>query len=168
MLRDLRDQLLQVRPKGKGSGAWDRETAVQVLTAVGQLVHALMDNPLPPSLEDPDIKVSSVHISSQVLDELCISLQGLDHGKVDVRLKPDKGTRAHGIAMTRLKREALMCVDMVANKLQREGIADYEKRAREDVAGAFTDVGINWPEGKYGSRSFDAKLLDSWNKRPPK
>ena len=167
LLQELRNQLLQVVPKGSSSGAWDREVAIQVLKVVGQLVHKLMDSPLPPTLEDPEITVIEAHFTSQVLDELCIALQDLDGGKVDMRLKPDKGKRGHGIAMNRLKRELLTFVDLVSNKKRAAGIIDYEQQARVEVARAATAAGIAWPEGKTGPRSIDAKLLDSWNKRPP-
>ena len=167
LLEDLRNQLLQITPKGTGSDVWDREMAIQVLKAVGQLVHEVMDSPPPLSLDHPELRVSVAHVTSQILDELCVALQDLDGGKVDARLKPDKGKRGHGIAQNNMKRELLMLVDLVSAKKKKEGISDHDQQARTEVASALGVEKTTWSEGKIGSRPIDAKLLDSWSKRPP-
>jgi hypothetical protein len=168
LLEELREDLLKIEPKGKGSSAWDRGTLIEVLTPVIQLVQALMDESLPSSLEDPEMNLSKAHIASQVLGELCIAIKDLDNGKVDSRLEPKLGRRSHGIAQNRMKIELLAAVKARSKKLKKQGIPNSHKDALRDVAQAAQTAGYTWHEGRSGTRAIDATLLDSWTKRPPR
>jgi hypothetical protein len=168
LLLQLKKQLLAIKPKGSGPTVWDRTTLLEVLAPISQLVHTLMDETLAPSPDDPEMKLSEAHISSQVLDELCVAIKDLDNGKVDARLKPGLGNRKHGIAQNNLKIILISAVNAHFKQLKKKGTPQARNLALHDVARAAQKYGYTSAEQRGGSQTIDATRLDSWTKRPPR
>jgi len=147
------------------SGRWeDRDTAVLVLEALAEYVAAFTDEKM-----DEETVVASTH--SELLQDLITHLRQAKWGTMDRRLAPNKegaAGAAHDDAINEFKRTALKFVDMVARNERAEGKKNPVAEARRKVAKAYQELELTIHTTRGGKpRPITAKLLESWDKRPP-
>lgn len=147
------------------SGRWEaRDTAVLVLEALAEYVSAFTDQEM-----DEETAVASKH--SELLQDLITHLRQAEKGIMDRRLAPNsKGVAGatHDDAINQFKRIALRFVDIVARRERAERKKNPVAEARRQVAKAYQDLKLTIHTTRGGrARSVTARLLESWDKRPP-
>lgn len=151
------------------SGRWeDRDTAILVLEALAEYVAAFTDGELDEEMGEETV-VTSEH--SELLQDLITHFRQAEWGIMDRRLAPDPEGVAgatHDDAINEFKRTALRFVDIVARKERAEGKKNPVAEARRQVAEAYQDLKLTIHTTRGGkARSVTARLLESWDKRPP-
>jgi hypothetical protein len=165
--KQLKDALAAIKyPK---SGRWeDRDTAVSVLEALAEYVAAFTDGEIDEGMDEETV-VTSEH--SELLQDLITHFRQAKWGTMDRRLAPKKegsAGAAHDDAIKEFQRIALNFVDIVARNERAARTKDPVAEARRKVAGAYQALEIKIRTSRGGRlREVTAKLLGSWDKRPP-
>lgn len=136
--------------------AWDRSTAVQILSCLKEFLDTVGG-------EDtgPETEVSP--FASEVLGDLITHICALDVGQSDPRLYPQPGGGSPAGTIRKMRATLLVAVSAKAEQFKTEGVKDFKARARREVADLAAAEGWKWPAGDR-DRVIDEKLLKSWEK----
>ncbi len=151
----LMQRLKEIEPIGFPR-AWDRSTAVEILSCLKHFLDTVGGEET-----GPETEVSP--FASEVLGDLITHIQALDVGQSDPRLYPQPGGGSPAGTIRKMRLTLLAAVSAKAEQYKMEGLRDFKARARKEVANLAESEGWKWPVGDI-EREIDETLLKSWEK----